>query len=293
MADNSVTYVDNGQKKTGYVDPSYWDQMEDYYTQNYNQQVAANNEALENAQTRAREANQAQIDALRAQYQGTNRQLYRDYMQNRRTLPQQMSALGYSGGMSESGRLRLENSYGEALADNERTRMGQEAGYNQTLAQQLYEAQAAADSANREAEQQRLSYMQALKEARRQDLANRAATMANAGDFSLYRELGYSDAEIEELRKLWAAQNPELYKSLYGSSGGSGRRSGGGGNPKRDVYAEVDEMRKAGASVRDILSAVANSDLSAADQVAANTYAVTGSKGKVVTRPVSGVNRSR
>ena len=107
---NSVTYVDNGERKTGTVDPDYWARMEGYYDQQYNDQVAANNKALEDARARAQEANQAQIDALRQQYQGTNRQLYRDYMQNVKTLPQQMSALGYSGGLSESGRLRLTTS---------------------------------------------------------------------------------------------------------------------------------------------------------------------------------------
>ena len=250
---NSVTYVDNGERKTGTVDPDYWARMEGYYDQQYNDQVAANNKALEDARARAQEANQAQIDALRQQYQGTNRQLYRDYMQNVKTLPQQMSALGYSGGLRESGRLRLENSYGEALADNERARLGQEAGYNQTLAQQLYEAQAAADSANRQAQQQRISYMQALQEARRQDLMNRAATMANAGDFSLYKELGYSDGEIAALRRLWEAQNPQLAKSMYGSFGG-----GGGNNTQSDsaLAKEISEAKKAGATDREIFQAL-------------------------------------
>ena len=44
-------------------------------------------------------------------YAGTNRQLYRDYMGNKRTLPQQMAAMGYNGGLSESAQLRLRNSY--------------------------------------------------------------------------------------------------------------------------------------------------------------------------------------
>jgi len=255
---NNVTYVDNGERKTGTIDPSYWAQMENSYEQQYADQVAANNQALENARSRAQEAAQAQIDALRQQYQGTNRQLYRDYMRNQRALPQQMSALGYNGGMSESGRLRLANAYGEALAENERARMGQEAGYNQTLAQQLYEAQAAADSANRRAEENRLSYVRALREAQRQDLMTRAATMAGAGDFSLYGELGYTPEQIGALYKVWAAQNPELAAAMNtgsaGSTGGTGGSGGHGERPEASLRDQVAEVAADGADYAEILA---------------------------------------
>lgn len=236
----TTTYIDqNGQKKTGVYSPaagkdpsasvgmtgteeapSHWDEMRNLYQQMYDEQVAANNAANEAAAERAREAAQAQIDALNAGYQGTNRQLYRDYMENQRTLPQQMAALGYSGGLSESSQLRLRNAYEEGLNENERARLSQENAANAALAQQLYEAQAAATAANQQANQQRLGYLTALQEQQYQDQQQRAATLASAGDFSGYKALGYTDSEIGYLQNIWARQNPAMAYSLGKISAG-------------------------------------------------------------------------
>lgn len=233
-APQAVTYIDgNGQRATGTVQqpaqPSYWDTMRDLYQQMYDEQVAANNQALEDARARAQEATDAQLEALRTGYQGTNRQLYRDYMENQRTLPQQMAAQGYSGGLSESSRLRLGNAYQEALAENERARLAEESGANQALAQQLYEAQQAANTANNQAAQNRYGYLAALREAQynqeRADLEARAAMMGSVGDFSAYAQLGYTPAEIARLQAYWNAQHAPAT-----SSGGGGRRSSSGSN---------------------------------------------------------------
>ena len=232
-----VTYIaPNGQKATGTVQqpqeaqPSYWDTMRDYYQQMYDEQVAANNQALEDTRARAQEATDAQLEALRQGYQGTNRQLYRDYMENQRVLPQQMAAQGYSGGLSESSRLRLGNAYQEALAENERARLAEESGANQALAQQLYEAQQAANTANNQAAQNRYGYLAALREAQyqqeRADLEARAAMMGSVGDFSVYAQLGYTPAEIARLQAAWNAQ----HAPAVSSGGGGGRRSSSGGN---------------------------------------------------------------
>lgn len=66
---------------------------------------------------------QTQIDSLNEQYQGINRQLYVDYMMGRRDLPQQLSAMGYTGGLRESSLLNLQNNYEGQLAENERSRL--------------------------------------------------------------------------------------------------------------------------------------------------------------------------
>lgn len=264
----TATYIDdNGERQTGTYSaagenagignaqesaaPSHYDQMRGYYQQMYDEQVASNEAARAAAEQRAREATQQQIDALKSGYQGTNRQLYRDYMEHRRTLPQEMAARGYSGGMSESSMLRLRNSYEEGLNENERARIGQEAGANAALAQQLYEAQARKSAADQQANQQRLGYLTALQEQQYQDLQQRAATLASAGDFSGYQDLGYSSEEISYLEDIWARQNPalayslgkidaETYRTLTGSyppgySRGGGRRySGGSQQPTGD-----------------------------------------------------------
>lgn len=230
----TVSYIDNnGQRQQGVADMSgYYDQARAGYRTMYDEAVAGNNQAAERAAAQAREAAAANRQALDTGYQGTNRQLYRDYMQNQRTLPQQMAARGYTGGLSESAQLRLQNSYEEALAENERSRLGQQASADAALSQRLYEIQAQADSGNREARQQLLAYEQGLRdlqrqEARedaayartlqeqqrqeaRQDLQTRATTLAAAGDFSGYADLGYSQAQIDALTRAWLASNPDL-----------------------------------------------------------------------------------
>ena len=212
-----VSYIGNdGQKKTGTVKvtpgttPDFYTEMGNLYQKAYDEQVAANNAALEAARLHAQETTDAQIAALADQYQGTNRQLYRDYMNSRRVLPQQMAAQGYSGGLTESSMLRLNNAYMEGLNENERARLAQVTGYNQALAQQLYDAQARANEANTQAGQQRYSNLAAIEEAIYQDAQQRAATMAASGDFTEYKNLGYSDSEIAYLKKMWKKMNPKL-----------------------------------------------------------------------------------
>ena len=229
VADGGVSYTDalaanNAQLNSGLAEAAaqqpqtktaeYYDTMGGLYSRMYDEAVAANNAALENARQRAQEATQAQIQSLNAGYQGTNRQLYRDYMNNQRTLPQQMAARGYNGGLSESSRLRLANSYQDALNANEQARLGQQAGYNQQLAQQMYEQQAAADQANQQALQQKLTYSAQLEQARKeqeyQELQDRAAANAAAGDYSEYLNLGYTQEEVDALTRMWLKQNKKL-----------------------------------------------------------------------------------
>ena len=295
MVDNqqTATYVDDaGNKQTGVytqaaenaglaasqpAQGTHWDSMRSHYQQQYDEQKAANDAAYEAAAARAREVNQQNIEALNKGYQGTNRQLYRDYMNHQRTLPQEMAARGYSGGLSESAGLRLRNSYEEGLNENERARLGQVSTYDANLAQQLYEAQATATAANQQANQQRLSYLTALQEQQYQDQQQRAATLASAGDFSGYKDLGYSDDQIQYLSDIWARQNPALayslgkisagtYYSLTGSyppgySTGSTRSSGGGGGSynrnNNNSESKAFDYSKLGYSDQDVANAMA------------------------------------
>ena len=214
----AVSYIGNGgAKETGTAPqvtpgttPDYYAQMEKLYQQMYSDQVKANDTALGKAQDQARKETAEQIKALGAQYQGTNRQLYRDYMEHRRTLPQQLAAQGYSGGLSESSLLRLRNSYEEGLNENERARLAQESGYNQTLSRQLFDAQMKNDDANRQARQDLYTRRAAVREAAWKDQQQRAAAMAAAGDFSEYGRLGFSKSEIRYLKEIWKRMNPDL-----------------------------------------------------------------------------------
>ena len=212
-----VSYIGNdGQKKTGTVKvtpgttPDFYTEMGNLYQKAYDEQVAANDAALEAARQRAQETTDAQIAALADQYAGTNRQLYRDYMNSRRILPQQMAAQGYNGGLSESSMLRLNNSYEEGLNENERARIAQEAAYQQALAQQLYDAGVRTNEANQNARTNLYSHQAALQEAIYRDAQNRAATMAASGDFTEYEKLGFSPSEIAYLKAMWRQMNPIL-----------------------------------------------------------------------------------
>lgn len=214
---NRVSYIGNdGSKKTGTVKvtpgttPDFYTELGNLYQTAYDAQIAANNDALEEAQRRAQETTDAQIAALADQYAGTNRQLYRDYMERRRVLPQQMAAMGYNGGLSESSMLRLNNSYEEGLNENERARLAQQGEYDRALAEMLYAAQAKRSDADSQALQNLYSQQAALREAAYRDTQQRAATMAAAGDFSEYKRLGYSDSEIAWLKRFFYKNYPQL-----------------------------------------------------------------------------------
>lgn len=216
-----VSYIGNdGAKATGTANttpqvtpgktPDYYTELGNLYKTAYDAQVEANNKALEEARLRAQETTDAQIAALADQYAGTNRQLYRDYMNSRKILPQQLAAAGYNGGLSESSMLRLNNSYEEGLNENERARLAQETSYNQALAQQMYEAQAKAAEANSAAMQNWYGQQATLKDMIYKDAQQRAATMAASGDFSEYKRLGFSDSEINYLKQMWKKMNPDF-----------------------------------------------------------------------------------
>lgn len=218
---SKVTYIDkNGDRQTGVVETTkpkepkldYWAAMKDMYAQQYADAVAGNDAQAAAAAQRAEQAAEEQLAALASQYEGTNRQLYRDYMQTAKVLPQQMAAQGYSGGMSESARLRLNTSYEEALAENERARIAAAAGINSEQAQNLFNIQQAAAEANRQAQQQQNQYLLALEQDRYQyeralQEAN-AQQMAAAGDFSGYLNLGYTQEQVDYLTRIWLLENP-------------------------------------------------------------------------------------
>ena len=207
-----TSYVDStGQKKTGVSD---WKRLKREYARAYRVQREENARALAAAEEQTRQDTAGQIRALRGEYQDTGRQLYRDYMLRQKALPEQLAARGYTGGLTESGYLRLGNAYAEALAANERARLGQEAAYEQALARQLTQARsdaAAADSRARQAYyEQRADLTARRQQQERAALERRAATLATQGDFRLYKQLGYTDREIRYLQRMFRRQHPKL-----------------------------------------------------------------------------------
>jgi len=279
-----VSYIDgNGDKQIGYAEVvaqpeapaeeapaentvDYWSTMKDMYTRLYDEAVAANDAQAALAAERAAAAADEQLAALAAEYEGTNRQLYRDYMQTQRVLPQQLAAQGYTGGLTESARLRLGVSYQDALARNEQARIAAAAGIGNERAQTEYEIAAAAAEANRQAlanqnaqmialEQERYQYDQALKEARVQQ-------MAAAGDFTGMLDLGYSQDEVDYLTRVWLLENPamqETWKAAHpemaerlGLNAKKTTKSSGGGGTKYADYTSPNYTALLDAAVKDV-----------------------------------------
>lgn len=246
-----VTYIDpNGDAQKGTTEGTpeetpgepqrtYLDELRDQYQKMYDDAVKANNDAAKAAAERALAQAEKGVGELGDQYGSLNKQLYRDYMESLRVLPQEMAARGYSGGMSESARLGLDTAYGERLNENEAARIAAIMQLRQQGADAEYQANAARDQANAQAQQNLYANMMNLILQQQQDAATKAQNMAQYGDFSGYLELGYTQSEIDQMQKAWIAANPELAKALgyvktpepvYSSYSGGGSSGGGGGS---------------------------------------------------------------
>lgn len=246
-----VTYIDpNGDAQKGTTEGTpeetpgepqrtYLDELRDQYQKMYDDAVKANNDAAKAAAERALAQAEKGVGELGDQYGSLNKQLYRDYMESLRVLPQEMAARGYSGGMSESARLGLDTAYGERLNENEAARIAAIMQLRQQGADAEYQANAARDQANAQAQQNLYANMMNLILQQQQDAAQKAQNMAQYGDFSGYLGLGYTQSEIDQMQKAWIAANPELAKVLgyvktpepvYSSYSGGGSSGGGGGS---------------------------------------------------------------
>lgn len=242
-----VTYIDpNGDAQKGTTEGTpeetpgepqrtYLDELRDQYQKMYDDAVKANNDAAKAAAERALAQAEKGVGELGDQYGSLNKQLYRDYMESLRVLPQEMAARGYSGGMSESARLGLDTAYGERLNENEAARIAAIMQLRQQGADAEYQANAARDQANAQAQQNLYANMMNLILQQQQDAAQKAQNMAQYGDFSGYLGLGYTQSEIDQMQKAWIAANPELARTLgyvktpepvYSSYGGGGGGSG-------------------------------------------------------------------
>ena len=246
-----VTYIDpNGDAQKGTTERTpeetpgepqrtYLDDLKDQYQKMYDDAVKANNDAAKAAAERAIAQAEKGVGELGDQYGSLNKQLYRDYMESLRVLPQEMAARGYSGGMSESARLGLDTAYGERLNENEAARIAAIMQLRQQGADAEYQANAARDQANAQAQQNLYANMMNLILQQQQDAATKAQNMAQYGDFSGYLGLGYTQSEIDQMQKAWIAANPELARTLgyvktpepvYSSYSGGGSSGGGGGS---------------------------------------------------------------
>lgn len=102
----------------------------------------AEEQALRDRAAAQARANQQQIyntnvDKLNRTAEEANQQAYINYMMSKRDLPQQLSAMGLSGGAAESSYAGLYNSYGNSRAQTEKSRLEGVADLQQTLQNNL------------------------------------------------------------------------------------------------------------------------------------------------------------
>lgn len=248
----------------GYQETSYLDAIEQNLERTYQRQLAEN-DAASAAQTAMQlEALERQRQKQADEYRNLNRQLYVDTRQNERRLPEQLAAMGYTGGASETAMLRNRLTYEQALRDNEAARISGE----QDIDFQGRQIQQQEELARRQAAMQLLGeYSSGVNSVlgqkqsqanyeREQELARRqtaiayataaADNMAQYGDFSGYALVTdldgnrlYSDEQIAAMKARYDAMVAAQSFSSGGSGGGrgsGGRRGSGYSSSGSDGY---------------------------------------------------------
>ena len=179
--------------------PTYSETMQGYYGDRYADALAENKTAADAAAETAERDAQDALERIRGGYKSTDRQLYREYMESKRTLPQRLAAQGITGGLTESSQVRLANSYGEELAENERARLAEEAKTYSARDARLAAARAEQSRADAEAKRTHgeslAKLWQEAEKHRREDAAKAAALLAAAGDYSGYVGMGLTQEQ--------------------------------------------------------------------------------------------------
>ena len=153
-------------------------------------------------------------------------------MENKRTLPQRLAAQGITGGLTESSQVRLANSYGEELAENERARLAEEAKTYSARDARLAAARAEQSRADAEAKRTHgeslAKLWQEAEKHRREDAAKTAALLAAAGDYSGYVGMGLTQEQADYLAEIWMGRNGALASLRRARNAGNAGNSGSG-----------------------------------------------------------------
>ena len=205
--------------------PTYSETMQGCYGDRYADALAENKTAADAAAETAERDAQDALERIRGGYKSTDRQLYREYMESKRTLPQRLAAQGITGGLTESSQVCLANSYGEELAENERARLAEEA--------KTYSARDARLAAAR-AEQSR-----ADAEAKRTHGESLAKLWQEAGCAAIYSTAASAPrAERRKCRKLRLRLKPCRHAFRVASHQSRARRG-----RRRGVYRRAARLR--------------------------------------------------
>lgn len=187
-----LTYTDAaGKTQVGYTQPteSYLNTLLGQLQSMYQSSLKNNDTAYTAQLQQAMAALERQRDTIRQQYSDAAKQLYIDSMQAQRKAPQQLAALGYTGGLTESSLLGLQRDYEQNMLSNENS-------MNQALAELTYQ-KIAAQSENAAA---RAQAEQALAENYYGNYASIMAQLQAQANYEAEKETERERYEAEQAR---------------------------------------------------------------------------------------------
>lgn len=236
----------------------------DYINGVYDAQLESQKQALESAYNQKEAEYSAAEAKIPAQYDAQRNALSAQNEIEKANFNEQAAASGLNVGAGSQARLSQSNAYqqgmtalGKAQADAaanlqlERTKA--KTAYQDAIqqaikdndarrAQALYEeakriddnlVSNALNQANLDATRSSTNYAKMMETAQ---------TLAQYGDFSGYLPLGYSQDQVDAMRKVWEAQNAELVAKMNGTyvpSAGYSGRTGGGTSGGSSYYDET------------------------------------------------------
>ena len=246
--------------------PTYSEIMQKYYAGQYADALAGNKRTAEAEASAAELDAQDALERIRGGYRNTGRQLYREYMESTRTLPQRLAAQGITGGLTESSQVRLANSYGEELAENERARLAEEAQTYSARDARLAAAETERERADAEAKKTHgeslAKLWQEVEKRRREEAAKAAALLAAAGDYSGYVGMGLTQDQADYLSEIWMGRNDKV--AQLRRTWGGGRGSGSSGSALADTLSEtllLNAEHGTDAAVEHIAARLASGDI--------------------------------
>lgn len=221
MNPQTTTYIDEyGNKQTGYVQSagtgSYVDSMIQQLKHTYDQQVAAADNAAAAATKQAILELERQKNSINDEYQGLYEQMYINRRMNEKALPEQLAAMGITGGLTESALLQLQNEYQNNLLQGETARLKDIRELDAAIAQ----AQLTGDLelANQLMEMQSWYYTQYADLMAQQNAMNQAKVEQLAENGWILLENGQMpEPELLEAMGLTAAQAQALLGSVNGN----------------------------------------------------------------------------
>ena len=120
-----------GSWGSGYYNQDYMNNMNNWYSQIQAELEAAQKAAVDQAVGQL----ESQKYDINQSYDDLYRQLYMDRRRAEKNLPQQLAAMGISGGMTESAALGIQNDYSNALQQGEREKINTLRGIDQAISE--------------------------------------------------------------------------------------------------------------------------------------------------------------